>query len=75
MDRCDSLCRSEYVNLRRGLAAEDVQKELTRGAAESSGRFGLANCHPLVGSGPNDLEPGSAQSATQVAATSADVSP
>jgi len=73
--RCDSLGRSSHLDLRRGLASEQVKEKFTRRAAEPSSGFSVPNCVPLAGSRPFNLEPDPAQPATQVATTSADVSP
>src|SRR5262245_37557604 len=75
MERCDSLGRPGGIDLRRSLAPEQVEEKFAGRTAEPSRGFAVANCVPLVGSRPFDLEPDPAQPATQVATTSADVSP
>jgi hypothetical protein len=75
VERRDSLGRPRHLDLRRSLAPEQVEEKFARGTAEPSSGFALPNKFPLVGSRPLDLEPDPAQPPTQVATTSADVSP
>src|SRR5262245_19896404 len=74
-ERCDSLGRPSDLHLRRSLAPEQVEEKFAGRTAEPSHGFAVPNHVPLVGSRPFDLEPDPAQPATQVATTSADISP
>ena len=71
----NSLRRSSQLDSGHSLAPEDVEEKLARRTAESRSGFVVPNRDPLVGSRPVDLQPDLAQPATQVATTSADVSP
>lgn len=66
---------SRQVNLRRGLADEDVEQQFARRTAEKSRRFAWSSRHPLVGGGPLDLEPATAQPPAQIVAAAADIAP
>ncbi len=75
MHRRNSLRCSAHFDLRYSLAPENVEEEFARRTAESSRRFAWLNRHPLVGSGPLDLEAGSVKPPTQEVAAAANVSP
>jgi hypothetical protein len=67
--------RSAHFDLRCGLAPKDVQEQFAWRTAESSRRFARPKRHPLVGSGPLDLEPATVKPPTQIAAAAANVAP
>ncbi len=73
--RRNGLRWSAHFDLSCSLAPKDVQEEFARWTAESSGRLACSNRHPLVGSGPLNLEPGGVEPPTQVVAAAANVSP
>ena len=75
MQRRNGLRWSGHLDLRCSLAPKDVQQEFARRTAKSSGRFARLNRHPLVGSGPLNLEPANVKAPTQVVAAAANVSP
>ena len=75
MHRRNGLRWSAHFDLRCSLAPKDVEQEFARRTAESSRRFAWSSRHPLVGSGPLNLEPASVQPPTQVVAAAANVSP
>jgi hypothetical protein len=64
-----------HFDLRCSLAAKDVQEELARRTGESSRGLAWSNRHPLVGSGPLNLERAIVEPPTQVVAAAAHVSP
>ena len=66
---------SAHLDMRCSLAPKDVQEEFARRTAESSRRLATSNRHPLVGSGPLNFEPDSAEPPTQVVAAAANVAP
>jgi hypothetical protein len=64
-----------HVHSRCGLAPKDVKQELARLTSGSGRRFAWSSRHPLVGSGPLNLEPATLQPPTQEAAAAAYVAP
>ena len=75
MHRRNGLRWSAHFDLCCSLAPKDVQEEFARRTAESSRRFAWLNRHPLIGSGPLNLEPESVKPPTQVMAAAANISP
>jgi hypothetical protein len=73
--RRNGLRWSAHLDLSCILAPKDVEPEFTRRTAESSRRLAWPNRHPLVGSGPLNLEPASLKPPTQVVAAAPNVSP
>ena len=73
--RRNGLRWSTHLDLRGILAPKDIKEEFARRTAESSSRLAWPNRHPLVSSGPHNLEPASLKPPTQVVAAAANVSP
>jgi hypothetical protein len=75
LHRRNSIGWSAHLDSRCSLAPKDVEQEFARRTAESSRKFAWSSRHPLVVSGPLNLQPTCIKPPTQVVAAAANVSP
>lgn len=73
--RRNGLWWSADFDLRCRLAPKDIQEQFARRTTESNRRLAWSNRHPLVGSGPLNIEAASVEPSTQVATGSASIAP